>query len=83
MALRGTRRRSTGSGASNGSWPSRGGVTLIDSYRVLAGPNGEYLGFVPDPDGQPVPVRRADGVHLHDAGRRSWRRRSLALWRPS
>ena len=46
----------------------RENVTLIDSSRVLAGPNGEYMGFAPGPDGQPVPVRRADSVHLHDAG---------------
>lgn len=48
-------------------WPA---VTLIDANDALAGPNGEYLGSVTNRQGDVVPLRAPDTVHLSDAGAR-------------
>lgn len=47
---------------------SRPWVVTVDAATVLAGPDGTYAPTLPGPDGQPVEVRRSDGIHLADAG---------------
>lgn len=48
-------------------WPA---ITLIDANDALAGPNGEYLGSVTNRQGEVVPLRAPDTVHLSDTGAR-------------
>jgi hypothetical protein len=44
------------------------GVRFIDTRALFAGPDGSYSAYLPDADGQPVLVRRDDGIHLTAAG---------------
>lgn len=48
-------------------WP---GITLIDANDALAGPGGEYLPSITNREGDTVPLRVPDTVHLTDAGAR-------------
>lgn len=48
-------------------WPQ---ITLIDANDALAGPNGEYLASTTNRQGEVVPLRVPDTVHLTDAGAR-------------
>lgn len=48
-------------------WP---GITLADADDALAGPDGEYLASITNRQGEEVPLRAADTVHLTDAGAR-------------
>lgn len=43
-------------------------VTYLDTRPLLAGRDGGYAAYLPGPDGRPVLVRSADGVHLAPAG---------------
>lgn len=47
---------------------ARADVTFVDGAAVLAGPGGSFTVTLPGDDGQPVRVRKADGVHLCPAG---------------
>jgi hypothetical protein len=48
-------------------WPA---ITLIDANDALAGPNGEYLSSITNRQGDTVPLRVPDTVHLTDVGAR-------------
>ena len=48
-------------------WPQ---ITLIDANDALAGPNGEYLASITNRQGEVVPLRVPDTVHLTDVGAR-------------
>lgn len=48
-------------------WPQ---ITLIDANEALAGPNGEYLASITNRQGEVVPLRVPDTVHLTDVGAR-------------
>jgi hypothetical protein len=43
-------------------------VVFLDIWSRLSTPDGAYTDTVPGPDGQPVQIRQADGIHLTDAG---------------
>lgn len=43
-------------------------IVLVDSFEVLATEDGDFLAQVPGDDGQVVPLRAGDGVHLDQAG---------------
>jgi hypothetical protein len=45
-------------------------VVLVDADRALAGDDGSFLAQVEDEDGEVVPLRAGDGVHLDDEGAR-------------
>jgi uncharacterized protein len=45
-----------------------GGATFVDTYSLLAGPNGRYAEYLQNVSGQVEDVRAADGVHLTPAG---------------
>jgi hypothetical protein len=45
-----------------------GGAAFIDTYRLLAGPNGGFAQYLEDLSGQIQDVRAPDGVHLAPAG---------------
>ena len=44
------------------------GVRYVDAQAVLGGPHGEYLTSAPGPDGNDVPLRTPDTVHLAAEG---------------
>ena len=43
-------------------------VRYLDTRALFADPDGSYTAYVPGADGQPVLVRRDDGIHLTAAG---------------
>jgi hypothetical protein len=45
-----------------------GGAAFVDTYALLAGPNGRYAEYLQNDSGQVQDVRAADGVHLAPAG---------------
>ena len=45
-----------------------GGAAFIDTYRLLAGPNGGYAQYLQNLSGEMEDVRAPDGVHLAPAG---------------
>jgi hypothetical protein len=45
-----------------------GGAAFVDTYRLLAGPNGGYAQYLENLSGQIEDVRAPDGVHLAPAG---------------
>jgi hypothetical protein len=44
------------------------GVRFVDTRPVFTDRNGSYSAYLPGSDGQPVLVRRQDGIHLTPAG---------------
>jgi hypothetical protein len=45
-----------------------GGAAFVDTYRLLAGPNGGYAQYLENLSGEMQDVRAPDGVHLAPAG---------------
>lgn len=45
-----------------------GHVRFIDTWTLFADAGGSYSAYLPGADGQPVLVRRTDGIHLTEAG---------------
>ena len=45
-----------------------GGAAFVDTYRLLAGPNGGYAEYLENLSGEIQDVRAPDGVHLAPAG---------------
>ena len=44
------------------------GVRFVDTRELFSDRNGSYSAYLPGSDGQPVLVRRDDGIHLTEAG---------------